>query len=86
MRVIKRYANRKLYDATDSHYVTLQQLAEVIRRGEEVAVHDHLTGKDLTAQTLAQIILTEELKSPRLPVTGLVGIIRDGLPSDKAAA
>ena len=59
-RVVKRYANRKLYDTTTSRYVALDDIAVLIRSGEEVEVTDNESGADLTAVTLAQIILEEE--------------------------
>lgn len=62
-RVIKRYANRKLYDTRDSRYVTLQQIAEYVRGGEEVSIIDNTTKEDLTNVTLAQIVYEEERKS-----------------------
>lgn len=59
-RVVKRYANRKLYDTATSRYVALDDIAAMVRSGEEVQVTDNETGEDLTAVTLAQIILEEE--------------------------
>ena len=59
-RVIKRYANRKLYDTHDSTYVTLDRIAELVRNGEEVKVLDNKSQKDLTKVTLAQIIYEEQ--------------------------
>lgn len=59
-RVIKRYANRKLYDTRESRYVTLQQIAKLVREGEDVAIIDNNTKEDLTSVTLAQIIYEEE--------------------------
>ena len=79
MRTIKRYSNRKLYDQAQRHYVTLGQLAAVVRAGDELRVVDHVTGADLTAQTLAQIIYDEEKREPRLGVELLVGVIRRGI-------
>lgn len=61
-RLIKRYANRKLYDTQDSRYVTLQQIAEMVRRGEDVKIIDNKSKEDLTNVTLAQIIYEEEKK------------------------
>lgn len=61
-RVVKRYANRKLYDTTSSRYVALDDVATFVRRGDEVEVTDNETGEDLTAVTLAQIILEDERK------------------------
>ena len=59
-RVIKRYSNRKLYDTKDSRYVTLLQIAEMVRDGEEVQIIDNNTKEDLTEVTLAQIIYEEQ--------------------------
>lgn len=78
-RIIKRYANRKLYDTKSSQYVTLDQIAQMIRAGEEVRVLDNSTKDDLTSVTLAQIIFEEEKRGPRLPAEGLRRIIRSGL-------
>jgi polyhydroxyalkanoate synthesis repressor PhaR len=78
-RTIKRYSNRKLYDTHDSHYVTLQQIAGLIRNGDEIRVIDKTTQQDLTAATMAQIIFEEEKRGPRLPADGLRRIIRSGL-------
>ena len=59
-RVIKRYSNRKLYDTKDSRYVTLLQIAEMVRTSEEVQIIDNNTKDDLTEVTLAQIIYEEQ--------------------------
>ncbi len=56
MHTIKRYANRKLYDATDRKYVTLEKIGEMIKSGEEISVVDNKTGEDLTAATVSQIL------------------------------
>ena len=80
VRTIKRYSNRKLYDTHDSHYVTLQQIAGLIRNGDEIRVIDKTTQQDLTAATMAQIIFEEEKQRPKLPVEELRRIIRSGLP------
>jgi polyhydroxyalkanoate synthesis repressor PhaR len=78
-RVIKRYANRKLYDTLESRYVTLDQIAEMIRRGEEVKVIDNNSKDDLTSVTLAQIIFEEEKKQRSfLPLGALRNIIQSG--------
>lgn len=61
-RVIKRYSNRKLYDTRDSRYVTLQQIGEMVRQGEDVQVIDNTSKEDKTEATLA-LILSEDLKS-----------------------
>jgi polyhydroxyalkanoate synthesis repressor PhaR len=78
-RVIKRYANRKLYDTLESRYVTLDQIAEMIRRGEEVKVIDNNSKEDLTSVTLAQIIFEEEKRQRSfLPLAALRNIIQSG--------
>jgi polyhydroxyalkanoate synthesis regulator protein len=58
--------------------VTLSQIAAIIRAGEEVRVLDHVSGRDLTAATMAQIIYAEEKRGPRIGPGGLSGIIRTG--------
>jgi len=80
MRSIRRYTNRKLYDTQDSHYVTLAQLAVLIRAGDEIRVLEHATGEDLTAATMAQIIFEETKKGKLLPVPGLRKLIVSSLP------
>jgi polyhydroxyalkanoate synthesis repressor PhaR len=77
-RVIKRYANRKLYDTQRSRYVTLDQIAEMIRTGEDVKIVDNNSKEDLTAITLAQIIFEEEKKSSFMPLSALRNIIQTG--------
>ncbi len=81
-RVIKRYANRKLYDTRDSRYVTLLQIAEYVRQGQEVSIIDNTTKEDLTNVTLAQIVYEEERKSDAKQksnsVTTLRAFIQDG--------
>ena len=59
IRLIKRYESRKLYDTEESRYVSLEEIAAWIRDGQEVRVQDNATSADVTAQTLAQIILEE---------------------------
>ncbi|MEZ4271936.1 MAG: polyhydroxyalkanoate synthesis regulator DNA-binding domain-containing protein [Myxococcota bacterium] len=56
-KIVKRYANRKLYDTERSCYVTLDDIATMIKVGDEVQVIDNKSGEDLTSVTLAQIIL-----------------------------
>jgi polyhydroxyalkanoate synthesis repressor PhaR len=77
-RVIKRYANRKLYDTQRSRYVTLDQIAEMIRAGEDVKIVDNNSKDDLTAMTLAQIIFEEEKKASFMPLSALRNIIQSG--------
>ena len=78
-RVIKRYANRKLYDTQRSRYVTLDQIAEMIRSGEDVKIVDNNSKEDLTSVTLAQIIFEEEKKQKSfLPLGAMRSIIQQG--------
>jgi polyhydroxyalkanoate synthesis repressor PhaR len=79
MRIIKRYSNRKLYDTTERHYVTLADVAGFVRKGDDVQVTDYVTSADLTAQTLAQIIFEEEKKSPHVGADLLRKIIQTGI-------
>jgi polyhydroxyalkanoate synthesis repressor PhaR len=75
-RIIKRYSNRKLYDTKDSRYVTLLQIAEMVRSGEEVQIIDNNTKDDLTEITLAQIIYEEQKAHSRsVPLQTLKEII-----------
>jgi polyhydroxyalkanoate synthesis repressor PhaR len=59
VRLIKRYESRKLYDTEESRYVSLEELAEWIRAGQEVRVVDNASGQDVTGPTLMQLILEE---------------------------
>jgi len=68
---VKRYSNRKLYDTVESRYVTLPQIAEYVRQGEDVRIIDNTTKEDLTRMTLAQILYEEERKQSRLPLGAL---------------
>jgi polyhydroxyalkanoate synthesis repressor PhaR len=79
MPVIKRYSNRKLYDTESKRYVTLEDLADFIRQGEDVRVVDHVSGEDLTSVTLLQVIFEEEKKiGGLLPQVFLTRMIRAG--------
>lgn len=78
-RIIKRYANRKLYDTEHSRYVTLDQISEMIRNGDDVKIVDNKTKEDLTTVTLAQIIFEEEKKQRSfLPLGAMRNIIQSG--------
>lgn len=70
--VIKRYSNRKLYDPQASRYVTLEELAAMIRAGREISVADVATGEDLTSVVLAQIILEKEKQHTSVLPTGFM--------------
>ncbi len=76
--VIKKYANRRLYHTGTSTYVTLEDLAGMVRKGEDFVVYDAKSGEDITRSVLAQIIFEQENKEgPNLlPVTVLRQLIR----------
>ena len=74
--VIKKYANRRLYDTSTSSYVTLEHLSDLVRREVEFEVRDAKTGEDLTRQVLTQIIFEKETKGEgALPVNFLRKLI-----------
>ena len=77
-RIIKRYANRKLYDTVESRYVTLEEIAEMVKAGTEVRILDNRTKEDLTSVTLAQIIFEEEKKTSKMSLRTLKDLIRHG--------
>jgi polyhydroxyalkanoate synthesis repressor PhaR len=76
--VIKKYANRRLYHTGTSSYVTLEDLAGLVRKGEDFVVYDAKSGEDITRSVLAQIIFDEESKDGQnlLPITFLRQLIR----------
>ena len=76
LKLIKRYTNRKLYDTVESRYVTLDEIAEMIKQGLEVRIIDNRSKDDLTSVTLAQIIFEEEKKKSRMPLLLLREIIQ----------
>jgi polyhydroxyalkanoate synthesis repressor PhaR len=78
-RLVKRYGNRKLYDTSESRYVTLDEIGRWVKAGEDVKILENDTGEDLTAVTFAQIILEEERrKSGLLSLPVLRNIIQHG--------
>jgi polyhydroxyalkanoate synthesis repressor PhaR len=77
MTLIKRYANRKLYDSESRRYVTLNEVSGMIRQGAEVQVIDHATNEDITSLVLTQIILEAGKKEGELlPLSFLVNLIQ----------
>jgi polyhydroxyalkanoate synthesis repressor PhaR len=75
--VIKKYANRRLYNTAKSSYVTLDHLARMVREGQDFVVNDAKSGEDITRGVLAQIIFEEEAKGPTmLPSSFLRQLIR----------
>ena len=75
---IKKYANRRLYHTGTSSYVTLEDLAQMVKQGQDFVVSDAKTGEDITRSVLAQIIFEQEGKSGQslLPITFLRQLIR----------
>jgi polyhydroxyalkanoate synthesis repressor PhaR len=79
MKIIKRYQNRKLYDTHESSYVTLDEIAKMIKGGEEVRVIDNKTKNDITAATLTQLLYESERRAKTQPSVELLKeIIRHG--------
>ncbi len=75
---IKKYANRRLYDTGTSTYVTLEDLAAMVKRGEDFVVSDAKSGEDITRPVLTQIIFEQECKDGQalLPISFLRQLIR----------
>jgi polyhydroxyalkanoate synthesis repressor PhaR len=74
--LIKKYGNRRLYDTSDSRYVTLDELAAKIRSGSDLRIVDAQTGEDLTQATLTQLVLETGNAAKFLPVQLLTQMIR----------
>lgn len=70
--VVKKYANRRLYDTRSSSYITLDNLAEMVRQGVDFVVYDAKTGEDITRGVLTQIIVEQEGKGSNLLPTGFL--------------
>jgi polyhydroxyalkanoate synthesis repressor PhaR len=81
--VVKKYANRRLYNTESSSYITLDNLAEMIRKGRDFVVYDAKSGDDITRSVLTQIIVEEEGKGRAMLPTGflrhLIGYYGDSL-------
>jgi polyhydroxyalkanoate synthesis repressor PhaR len=65
VRIIKRYQNRKLYDTHQSCYVTLEEIAQIIREGHEIQVIDNKSKNDITYITQIQLLFDQEKKATR---------------------
>lgn len=75
--LINRYASRRLYNTQTSEYVTLDEISELIKEGNDVEIRDRKSGEDLTRQFLLQIITEQESKGENvLPVNVLTGLVR----------
>lgn len=83
--VIKKYANRRLYDTGRSSYVTLDDLCEMVKEGIDFVVYDAKSGDDITRSVLTQIIVDQESKGENLLPTGflknLIGFYGDNIQS-----
>jgi polyhydroxyalkanoate synthesis repressor PhaR len=81
--VVKKYANRRLYNTATSSYITLDELAQMVRQAEDFVVFDAKTGEDITRSVLTQIILEEDSKGRNLlPISflrQLIGFYDDNL-------
>lgn len=82
-RIIKKYANRKMYDMTRKGYISLDQLSELIKAGEEVSVVDNKTGEDITGSVVSQLLVKEkanesEGEDEKLPSGLLIQLLRKG--------
>jgi polyhydroxyalkanoate synthesis repressor PhaR len=81
--VIKKYANRRLYNTAKSSYVTLDDLSKMVRAGKDFSVYDAKTGEDITRSVLAQIIFEEEAKGQSMLPTNflrqIIGLYGDAL-------
>jgi polyhydroxyalkanoate synthesis repressor PhaR len=77
--VLKKYANRRLYDTEKRTFVSLSQVADLVKQGREIEISDDKTGEDVTAFILTQIVLEEaKKKTLLLPVSLLYLLIRYG--------
>jgi polyhydroxyalkanoate synthesis repressor PhaR len=86
VRTIKRYSNRKLYDTEDKRYITLEQIAVLVRENQDIKVIDNQTGEDLTTVTLSQILLEQEKrKETSLPKTFFTNLIQRSVTQVKDA-
>jgi polyhydroxyalkanoate synthesis repressor PhaR len=81
--VVKKYANRRLYNTESSSYITLENLADMVRAGRDFVVYDAKSGDDITRSVLTQIIVEEESKGKALLPTGflrqLIGFYGDSM-------
>lgn len=74
--LIKRYANRKLYNTETSRYITLKGIAELVEQGQDVRVMDNESGEDITSITLSQILVDNERSNRAVPRTLLSDLIQ----------
>ncbi len=77
-RLIKRYGSRKLYDTGESQYISMQEVAELIRSGDEIEVLDNKSGENVTVQVLTQVISEQGRRGSFFPSGLLHDLIRTG--------
>jgi polyhydroxyalkanoate synthesis repressor PhaR len=79
MHVIKKYANRKLYDTRDKKYLTMDRLAELIKAGEAASILDNETGEDLTSAIVSQLLARQKGDDDKAVPSGvLIQMLRKG--------
>ncbi len=79
MHKIKRYANRRMYDATDKKYVSMDDIAALVKEGEEVSIIESTTGEDLTVTVLTRLLAKDESDEKAATPQGLVAdLLRKG--------
>lgn len=78
MRLIKRYSNRKLYDTVNKSYITLTNIQNMVKEGEQIQIIDNENGEDITAITLSQIIAEQTKKNKDYSPSIFVQMIRRG--------
>lgn len=81
MHIVKKYANRKMYDTTMKRYLTMDRLAELIKAGEEVSIIDNETGEDLTSNIVTQLLAREDTSTNmdgKVPAGVLMQVLRRG--------
>jgi polyhydroxyalkanoate synthesis repressor PhaR len=83
--IVKKYANRRLYNTESSSYITLENLAEMVRKDRDFVVYDAKSGEDITRSVLTQIIVEEEGKGHAMLPTNflrqLIGFYGDNVPN-----
>jgi polyhydroxyalkanoate synthesis repressor PhaR len=76
--LIKRYANRKLYNTQTSRYITLKGISELLESGDDVRVIDNETGEDITSVALSQILVDSERRGREIPKSLLSDLLHRG--------
>ena len=79
MHKIKKYANRKLYDTTEKKYISLDQLAALIKAGEEISIVDNRSGEDITSAIVSQLLARDKKEDDtEVPSSILIQLLRRG--------